>query len=392
MTRRVARAAGAVAALLASTTRGAALGPPIELWGPLQPGTHAIGFRVLNAKDQSRRLPGTNAARPLQISVWYPARDGSPPPMTYGDYVLLGASEKTLVPPSPAESEETFAAYRRFLGGVGAPAGAIDDWLGARMAARRDGEPARGRFPLIVVAQGNGGAAPDHALLAEYLASHGYVVATSPSQARLGDSMNRDADILPSAMAQARDLAFVVRELRSFPTADAGPLGLVGYSFGGRSALLLAGREPRVQAFVSLDSGIAAKAGRDWLPRGGWDASAVRTPILHLFQDREDFVTPDLGLLARLKKSDRRLLRISDMGHFDFITYGMASAVVPELAPEAGPRRVARKVQAVFAYVEAFLDAALKNDAEGSRFLDRSPEENGLPPGLLTRARMKPVS
>ena len=195
----------------------------------------------------------------------------------------------------------------------------------------------------MLIAQGNGGAAPDHALLAEYLASHGFVVATSPSQARLGDAMTSEADILRSAEAQARDLSFVLRQLISLPAAKPGPVGLVGYSFGGRSALLVAGREPRVAALVSLDSGIASQTGRGWLPRRTLESLAVRASILHVFEDTDDFMAPDFTLLARLEKADRHLLRVADFSHFEFITYGMASAVVPELNPEAPPSSARRE-------------------------------------------------
>jgi dienelactone hydrolase len=260
------------------------------------------------------------------------------------------------------------------------------------MAASLDVDPAPGSFPLVVVAQGNGGAAPDLALLAEYLASHGYVVATSPSQTRLGDAMTSEGDILRSAEAQALDLAFVVRQLRSVPVADRGPIGLVGYSFGGRSALLLVGREPRVAAFVSLDSGIATKTGSGWLSHRRLDTLAVRAPILHVFEDTDDFMSPDFALLASLAKSDRHLLRVSDLSHFELITYGMASAVVPGLNPGAGPRRLALKVEAILGYALAFLGRELRGDPDAKRFFARSPAANGFPGELLTVATMPPTA
>jgi predicted dienelactone hydrolase len=54
-------------------------------------------------------------------------------------------------------------------------------WLDAPMLAARDAPPGGGRFPLVLLEQGNGQTLRDQAPLAEYLASHGYVVATSPS-------------------------------------------------------------------------------------------------------------------------------------------------------------------------------------------------------------------
>jgi dienelactone hydrolase len=384
-------AASGLALVLLSWTPAVAAAPPIRLWGPLDPGPHPVGFRVVTARDSSRRLAGTGRARPIQISLWYPAAVAGPDTLAYGDYVRLAASERTLEPASPAQEDEAVSAYRHFLAGTGAPEGAIDLWLGAAMTASRNAPPAAGAFPLVVIAAGNGGAAPDQALLAEYLASHGYVVATSPSQARLGDTMTSERDILPSALAQSQDLAFVVSQLRSFAPAKRGPIGLVGYSFGGRSSLLLAGREPRVAAFVSLDSGIATQNGRGWLPASRLaELKKLHAPILHVFEDTDDFMAPDLTLLAGLARSDRRLLKVADLRHIEFITYGMASAVVAGLNPGAADRRIGEKVEAVFRYVLAFLDEAIKGDATARSFLARSPGENRFASELLTAFRMAP--
>ncbi len=377
----------AVVALLTLASEGRAE-ESLGLWGPLKPGPHAVGFQVVNARDSSRHVAGALGGRPIQISLWYPAEASGSPSMTYGDYVALAASERTLESPTSTQMEETLAAYRRFLAGTGAPEPAIALWLTASMAANRDAKPAPGAFPLVLIAQGNGGGAPDHALLAEYLTSHGFLVATSPSQARLGDTMTSEADILRSAEAQARDLAFVLRRLGSEPAAKRGPVGLVGYSFGGRSALLLAGREPRVAALVSLDSGIATKTGRGWLPRRALESLALRAPILHVFEETDDFMAPDLTLLARLRRSDRHLLRVSDFSHFEFITYGMASAVVPELNPEAEHRRLATKVETVFAYVLAFLGESLAADPDAKKTFARTPSENGFPSELFAFVHM----
>jgi dienelactone hydrolase len=384
--------AGAAAIALASAIGwwipAAGAAPTARLWGPLEPGPHAVGFRVLAARDETRRLAGTGHARPIQISVWYPAAVAGSETLTYGDYVRLRASERTLEPPSAAEADEALSVYRRFLGANGAPADAIALWLGASMSACQEARPASGRFPVVLIAAGNGGAAPDQALLAEYLASHGYVVATSPSQARLGDAVTSERDILPSALAQSRDLACVVSRLRSFDNATGGAVGVVGYSFGGRSALLFAGREPRVAAMVSLDSGIGSRNGRGWLPRGRLAGLSIRAPILHVFEDADDFMAPDLAFVAGLAASDRLFVRVADLGHFEFTTYGMASAVIPGLNPLAAGRRLDEKVDAVFRYVRAFLDAAIKGDAGGRAFLVRSPGENRLPAELLTTFRM----
>lgn len=72
------------------------------------------------------------------------------------------------------------------------------------------------------MAQGNGQSAHHQAVLSEFLASHGFIVCATPSQARLGDRLKSEADVLPGAMAQAGDLAIAERYVREHLTPRAG--------------------------------------------------------------------------------------------------------------------------------------------------------------------------
>ena len=128
-------------------------------------GPHAVGVRVLAERDPERQLDGV--ARPIQVALWYPASVTPATPLSYGENVALGASERTLATVTPEQAEAARSGYRRFLTSNGVPAAAVDRWLAAGMLARAEAPPTAGRFPLVLVAQGNGQAAPDLAVLAE---------------------------------------------------------------------------------------------------------------------------------------------------------------------------------------------------------------------------------
>ena len=310
--------------------------------------------------------------------------------MTYGDYVAVAASETTLAPLDARARQAALADYSAFLAGNGVGAEPAAAWLATPMAAVRDAIPAAGRFPLVVIAAGNGGAVADQALLAEYLASHGYVVATCPSPLRLGATMESDRDVLPVAREQARDLAFAIERMHTLGMVDRGRLGLIGYSFGARAALLLAPTTAGLRALVSLDGGIGSSSAKDWLPARALDRSRVTTPILHVYEDVEDFMSPDFTLLASLRRSERTLLRIQGMRHVQFITFGMAAALVPGMGTDpAEVSRIPDRVRAVFVYTRSFLDAHLDLNSEAGRFLAREPAQNGFRGGLLTLSVMK---
>jgi dienelactone hydrolase len=373
----------AAVVLAAAVTVRADTEPPALSTG-IPTGPHAVGFRVLGHLDATRRLAGAGP-RPVQISVWYPAAlDETRAALRYRDYVLVAAEEKTLAP--PADPAAALAGYTAFLSRQGLAAGAIQSWLDAPLAARRDASPARGRFPVVLIAPGNGGAVPDQAVLGEMLASHGFVVATTPSPIRLGVPMESDADVLPMARDEARDLAVALEAMRSLSDVDASRVGLVGYSFGARAALLSTGL-PGVRALVSLDGGIGAATAKGWLPAAALDRRAVRVPILHIYEDVEEFMRPDFTLLDSLARAPQMRVKVAGMHHMDLVTYGFAAASLPQLAEGNDAPALSARLRAVATYTLWFLQAHVAGDAAASRHLSATPEAGGFAAGLLDITR-----
>ena len=109
------------------------------------PGPHPVGFRVFNQRDATRHL-ADGALRPVQVSVWYPAATTESPALTYRDYVLVAARERTLAPLDTEGEKQALEGYRAFLGRNGVPAAGIDDWLASPMLARAEAPSASGRF------------------------------------------------------------------------------------------------------------------------------------------------------------------------------------------------------------------------------------------------------
>lgn len=333
------------------------------LWGPLVPGPHRVGFDVSIVRDETRRLDG--GPRPVQIVVWYPATPApGAEPVSFGAYTRLADEERPDAkdgerpPPTPNAGPER------------------ERLMQARMAAVRGAPVAPGRFPLVVIAQGNGQSAQHQAVLSEYLASHGYVVATSPAPLRLGARMESEADVLPVAQEQALDLRFVADEVGRRPFVDGRTLALVGHSLGARSALLTAASGP-ASALVSLDGGIGSGAAKDWLSgETTFDRSAYRVALLHFYEEVDDFMTPDLALLRSLVHADRILVRVEGLAHRHFTSLGWASAAFPQL-DDPDPGR-AERCAAVADTTRLFLDARVKASADAERALTRRSDDGIL--------------
>lgn len=295
----------------------------------------AVGFRVLERRDVSRPLKDFPLGRPMQISLWYPAApaSGAPAaaPMLYRDYLILGLSERSFSAPRPEAIGVMLAEHRKFLESTGLTAAEADGLLATPMHGRRDAPAAPGAFPLVLMAPGNSQSAEDMAALAEALASRGFRVACVPSPTRISGPMESEADIAVKADEQASDLAFSRAILGGKDRAA--PTVVVGHSFGARSALLWAMRDPSVAGVVSLDGGIGSATGKGRLEAArGFSRERMTAPLLHFYEELDPQMAPDFGLIRSLARCDRWLVRVADMHHVHFTTVGALIAVSPGLS------------------------------------------------------------
>jgi len=166
---------------------------PLALWGTLEQGDDGVGFRQVFAFDKSRtwlptrdvegRFTPHTSGRPIQINVWYPAAAGSRQRMTLSDYIEQNA---------PAGFERLNAEmFRRNRDSVEASFDkqASATLLGMTLGGGRDATPAAGDFPLVFLIGGLGADINTNVVLAEFLASHGYVVASVSLIGRSGDQL-----------------------------------------------------------------------------------------------------------------------------------------------------------------------------------------------------------
>jgi dienelactone hydrolase len=300
----------------------------------------------------------------MQVAVWYPAAQVSTVSSTYRDYVWLLTSEKGVVDSTSTQTQwdERVEPYLARIESSGVPREAIEAWLDSPVDAARSASVADGVFPLILVAQGNHHSIHNQALLATYLASRGFVVASAPSQGRITHPPQSEEEVVPSAEEQADDLQFLLAMAPELPGADASTVAVLGYSFGGRSALLFQMETGAAQAMVSLDSGIANVMGKGLLEQSEvFSAQRLDVPLLHVYQSGDEVVQPDFDLIESLIHSDRTLVELGGLAHGHFGSLGLVATAVDgfsSVLPEDGD--VAAAWQAMATSVLGFLEATLK--------------------------------
>ena len=324
-------------------------------------GPYGVGFKSVALWDRTRTL--LHGARPLLVSIWYPAApEARAPHMHLRDYAWLA----TLPGQLPRDGAAAHRSAERLL---------IDsiyqvtDTARARRAldaptlAVREAPATTGKFPIIVYGPGRDGVSFDNSDLMEDLASHGYLVVASPSWGPDGP--------MPSGFegieTQARDMEFLLAYARGLPDADTTRSAIVGYSWGGMSNILVAMRNSSVNAVVSLDGSIAYWYERRFKGGPFVDPDHLRVPFLMLKQgdpgDLSSYGADSVfAFFPEIRHADARLVKLAHANHHNFSSLHNAldtddsASVYPQVAQ----------------YAIAFLDEQLK----GSRRARPSPGDS----------------
>lgn len=365
------------------------------LWGDLEPGPYRVGFQVLYRLDGTRSYfsqpidqDGTASpiqGRPLRIMVWYPAGDrGAGSPMNFEDYLTVSPRSSHFAKWNEMlQARDMDTARRQFAHSN--PDSLLDILKALPTAAHLDIPAAQGSFPLVMHSLGRNDYQAESTVLWEYLASHGYVVATVP---QLGpDPLNNGLSFtLADLDLQLGDLAFTLNELRRFPNIDKERVVLMGHSSGGLVALMLAGTNRSVDAVVGLDASFVTHDGVDLLfGWPGFDRSRLRLPVLNCFsafsEERVSFT-----LLDTLDYCDRVHMGWDRGTHFDFQNWPLYSPLTGTEDPRGlGYRDVETGKQvylSVCREVEGFLWTVFNGTEEEMAALGAALETEELPDSL----------
>lgn len=353
----------AVAALLIATlhVQVQAQNLPDRLALPEPTGPHAVGREAFDWTDAARidpfsPEPGTK--RSLTGYIWYPAVAGDSPRSTYIPSAILDALAQQANPAAAALARQY----------------SIDP---SKVTSHSfDGAPlprGRARYPVLLMKPGKGGLILQYAVLAEELASHGYIVAGSDSpytspvvvhadgriavrnargapsdsapgrQSELAPGQPNDLSV-PVVQAWAADDSFMLdrlamlgkdRSSRFFGRLDVGAAGAFGHSMGGAAAMQFCRDDKRCRASVNIDGAL-------W---GDVATRGLSTPALFIFSDR-----------PVLKRADPANAGHPLVAAIDHVRSGLPNR--PGLVLIEGTRHY------------NFADSALLNDAAFARGMD----------------------
>lgn len=249
-------------------------------------GPYSVGFGTMEFYDHSRTIMSgrdyfgnllpRETARPIQICIWYPAKEESDNiKMVFGEYNFPYPEDRLFIGFISEVQDREISFLQRLLRG---DQGMVLDILNNEVGAVRDAAFIEEQFPLIIQAPDLGNGIPSNFELNEFLASHGFIVVAVHS---LG-SFQLDPTPSPSDLETLiRDLEFARASLIDHPNIDQNKIGLMGCGFGCCAALLFKMRNYDIGALTCVDFPVPGSETLDVLKNNSYyNTHRVDVPLL----------------------------------------------------------------------------------------------------------------
>ena len=360
-----------------------------KFWGNLEQGHYKAGFKIVNEYDYSRSwYPNFNVfenvtqnekGRPIKIYIWYPSEDiNNSEPMLFERYMFFMADDYAVGLDKNRKIEMEDLKKLNLLRTISEEK--ISGLLNSGTKAYNNAIPSEKKFPVLVFGQGLYYESPvTHFILCEYLASHGYIVITSPLVGTYSRQVNLD---LIDFETQIRDMEFLVGYGSSLSYADKYKMGVIGYDLGGLSALILQNKNNNVDVFVSLDNGIIMEHNLVLLRQSPYyKPDMLRVPVIHFTRKKEDHdlmgTVENLTVFEQSKFSDIYLLRFKRLQHVAVTSYSVfgLEKPVPMYWGNLSKNAMAT-YEIICRYILHFLNGYLKEEQKSFEFLNDNLEDH----------------
>jgi len=362
----------------------------------LNNGKYEVGFRHYTTSDSTRTYSRINdhsnkiIARPIPVSIWYPSeknKDSNEQLKILDYFQILKEEEEWEFLPS--EQILNWFYYSN------TPAN--QNHLKELTKAYPEIEFANGKFPIIVYAPSFQASSIENFALCEYLASHGYIVISSPSRGtETRWFSNNNAKEMET---QARDVEFLIKEVGKNPMANYNKIAIMGFSFGGLSNVIAQNRNEKIKAIVSLDG--TERYQYVLLKESPFfDFKKINVPYIHMAQKeipekvlKEDNIKAELNtkfeLYDSISNSTAFRFKFHNLTHSYFSTLGILFAN-RDKRQDKSDSEIMESYKWASTYTLNFLNAFLKNDDKALKFIENSPSDNGVRNGLITQRIKQP--
>ncbi|MGW3497423.1 alpha/beta hydrolase family protein [Streptomyces sp. NPDC001020] len=341
---------------------------PVTMTLPSPTGPYPVGTVSLHLVDHTRADPWlptrAAAARELMVTFWYPARP------------MPGRVPARQLPPGVAAEWQRLVEQQ-----FSVEPGAVD-WVATQTHAvhRAPVRHRRGGLPVILYSPGRNVPRGFGTVLAEDLASRGYLVvaidhthetiAVQFPDGRVATVLDATEEATLRALVDVRvaDVRFVLDQLDKRDVADVSTVGMFGHSIGGATAAQAMHDDPRILAAADLDGAVGS--GPEAI--GSVVEDGLDQPFLLMNSILGNHHDDVLSSLWQHLRGWHRNLQMTSAGHYAYTDLQTqlpsiaAAGKMPadKLAGLVGDIEPARSLRAQRAYLSAFFDVHLRHCPE----------------------------
>lgn len=358
----------------------------------LEAGEYKVGFKHYTINDSTRtyrihnEFNNQQMARPIPISIWYPATiaDSKPEQLTVLNYLEV------------LKEEEEWKNLPNYF---------LLDWfpylwntpenkahLSEKANAFSNPTLLVGKFPVVVYAPSYQASSIENFTLFEYLASNGFVVISSPSRGT--DTRWLEGGTTRDMETQSRDVEFLLKEIHSYENIEFEKVALMGFSFGGLSNALTVMKNKTINAIVSLDG--TERYNYPVLEKSPYfNLDKFSIPYIHFAQKEipKEVLTTDkipeelnykFQLYDSLEYSNIHRYRFHDLTHSYFSSFGVLFAN-RDKKQDKSDEKIMASYNLLCQHTLQFLNATLKNEKNAIAFIENEPVENGFSDSLISK-------
>lgn len=360
---------------------------PPKIWRGLRPGPYSVGFKVSNNFIDSTQHTNLSIHGSLQIGFWYPIEENSQTKMTIRDYIDLKAWDRMDIPKNKTTIDTSFSGFRIEALNKGVDPEKFDELTKLKTAAYIDAPQKTEIFPLIIIASGRSGSLMEHFILAEYMASHGFIVGSAPSIVRISPNPKH-------VITEYLDVMEIVLEkAENEYKIDKSKVGLIGYSLCGTCITLFHEKVRPVQALLSLDGWDGWDSGAKYLTDNlDMSLSEIGIPFAYLAEDPaivkkydESPTALDHSAVTNLASTKGFLTYFKDLRHWDFTSAAFLEFEAPRYSFSNWQKEMlvnnSRPMELAHEFVELYMSGFLEEDHDALEQLCESlsaSEANGI--------------
>lgn len=338
-----------------------------------------IPFAEWSGKISHEIVPGF---RKIPLSIWYPAVSSSKEVLSYGDYMAFMPEANEV----KSAEEKMRIGKKRFLEYVN-DIGANDRFSESdftRIFQRPTKVKANAKsisktFPVVIIPE-----IPfTNTILAERLASHGFIVVCVPM---MGTDSSAPENTARGMETKAQDVQRAIAYINHTANVQQQNIGLLGTGFNASTCVLVRSQNSQVKGIVSLDGGIDTNFENTiLLQEPFFDPQALSIPLLAIYTSHPSV---DPAILDSYKYTTRYYRFFNGMREFDFLDYGVFNSLLPGLIgattnTETGFNAATHEV------INFFMAVLLKNDQNieilnnpNEEFISANYRPSGKKPGL----------